>query len=220
MVAVVRDKLYEGHWSAVPAVWRVVHTHAASLQAATCMSLGDGDAAARACDSALLLGAPVLDGVAARLASELCAGAEGPGKRRRADVPAVFVAEPVAADGPWRAQHSAINADIARCIQGASTSPVPAIPPPDLVSFGEYMRRGEPVVLVGGAAHWPALRRWNDPAYLLRRAGRRTVPVELGAAYTDADWQQQLTTLEHFIHDHVLHPGPKVRAWRRGVCVR
>ena len=41
---------------------------------------------------------------------------------------------------------------------------------------------GRPVVIHGGMEGWPALARWQDPSYLERVAGRRTVPVEVRMA--------------------------------------
>ena len=45
----------------------------------------------------------------------------------------------------------------------------------------------------------PALQRWQDLNYLDRVAGGRSVPVELGRAYTDDNWQQRLMPLREFL---------------------
>ena len=52
--------------------------------------------------------------------------------------------------------------------------------------------------------HWPALNRWKHVKYLLRVAGARTVPVELGSSYASNDWSQQLMTLQEFVYHYVL----------------
>lgn len=39
--------------------------------------------------------------------------------------------------------------------------------------------------------------------YLLQLAGHRTVPVELGARYTDQDWSQNLMTVGEFISQYI-----------------
>lgn len=39
--------------------------------------------------------------------------------------------------------------------------------------------------------------------YLLQLAGHRTVPVELGARYTDQDWSQNLMTVGEFISQFI-----------------
>jgi lysine-specific demethylase 8 len=54
--------------------------------------------------------------------------------------------------------------------------------------------------------HWPALQRWQSPGYLLRKAGPRTVPVELGSHYLAAGWGQQLMPLAEFLARHILSP--------------
>lgn len=41
--------------------------------------------------------------------------------------------------------------------------------------------------------------------YLLRTAGLRTVPVEIGSSYTNTAWTQRLLTLDAYIHDYVLN---------------
>ena len=61
----------------------------------------------------------------------------------------------------------------------------------------------------GAMAHWPALQRWADPAYLLAAAGPRTVPVELGAHYLAPGWGQALMPFSAFVAAHLLaDPGP------------
>lgn len=52
--------------------------------------------------------------------------------------------------------------------------------------------------------HWPAVSRWQRPQYFLDVAGLRTVPVELGQHYLDADWGQALMPLADFITQHML----------------
>jgi len=70
--------------------------------------------------------------------------------------------------------------------------------PPDLGTFQRHCvsnvcAYGRPFVARQFAQSWPALERWQDPAYLLRRAGPgRHVPVESGRTYTDPQWGQGL----------------------------
>ncbi|XP_056630603.1 lysine-specific demethylase 8 isoform X1 [Diorhabda sublineata] len=56
-----------------------------------------------------------------------------------------------------------------------------------------------PVKLTGCLEHWPASKKWLDLNYLLELAGDRTVPVEIGSHYVDANWSQKLMTLKEFI---------------------
>lgn len=52
--------------------------------------------------------------------------------------------------------------------------------------------------------HWPATKKWLDVNYLLRIAGDRTVPIEVGSHYADENWSQKLMTLKDFIYKHYL----------------
>ncbi|KXZ43695.1 hypothetical protein GPECTOR_83g307 [Gonium pectorale] len=83
---------------------------------------------------------------------------------------------------------------------------VPACEAPGLEEFLlEYMGTGEPVVVTGAMEHWPALSRWQDMSYLVRAAGLRTVPVEVGRHYLADGWGQQLMPLADFLRTHILH---------------
>lgn len=58
--------------------------------------------------------------------------------------------------------------------------------------------------------HWNALKLWKDPKYLVKVAGVRTVPVEIGSRYTEEDWSQHLLTLADFIDSHLNKPSEKI----------
>lgn len=48
---------------------------------------------------------------------------------------------------------------------------------------------------------WRAIDRWSSGDYLLRTAGPgRMVPVELGRAYDEEGWSQQIMPFEDFLH--------------------
>lgn len=49
-----------------------------------------------------------------------------------------------------------------------------------------------PAQIMGVVEHWPAFNRWRDPGYLLRVAGCRTVPVEVGSHYLAEEWRQDM----------------------------
>lgn len=53
-------------------------------------------------------------------------------------------------------------------------------------------------------SHWPAREKWLDVNYLLKIAGDRTVPVEIGSHYADENWSQKLMTLKEFIRKYYL----------------
>ncbi|RKO85046.1 hypothetical protein BDK51DRAFT_43618, partial [Blyttiomyces helicus] len=72
-----------------------------------------------------------------------------------------------------------------------------AFPAPSLLSFSGHLstRNPTPILIRSALTHWPALstRPWSDLEYLRATAGAsRTVPVELGARYTDSGWTQTL----------------------------
>lgn len=52
--------------------------------------------------------------------------------------------------------------------------------------------------------HWPAMTKWTDVQYLLKVAGERTVPVEVGSHYADENWSQKLMTIRDFIRNYYL----------------
>ncbi|KAK7404496.1 hypothetical protein VNO78_05437 [Psophocarpus tetragonolobus] len=63
----------------------------------------------------------------------------------------------------------------------------------------DHYLSGCPVIISDCMAHWPAKTKWNDEDYLLRVAGDRTVPVEVGKNYLCAEWKQELITFSEFI---------------------
>lgn len=59
-------------------------------------------------------------------------------------------------------------------------------------------------------SHWPASKNWLDLNYLLKLAGDRTVPIEIGSHYADENWSQKLMTLRDFIKEYFLSGGPQI----------
>ena len=82
----------------------------------------------------------------------------------------------------------------------------------------EFRRHREtndaPVVIRGGAADWPAVRAWRDPAYWLRQThgGRRMVPIELGSKYTDEEWSQKILDVRTFVTRYLCHTSKPSRS--------
>ncbi|XP_027353778.1 lysine-specific demethylase JMJ30-like isoform X2 [Abrus precatorius] len=71
---------------------------------------------------------------------------------------------------------------------------------PSLEKFlKDHYLSGSPVVISDCMVHWPAKMKWNDVDYLLRVAGDRTVPVEVGKNYLCAEWKQELITFSEFL---------------------
>jgi hypothetical protein len=71
--------------------------------------------------------------------------------------------------------------------------------PPVQTFFTEHFLPRRPVVVDHATTCWPAHQRWADPHYLLRLAGHRTVPVELGTDYRASGWSQVTMTLHEFM---------------------
>ena len=85
--------------------------------------------------------------------------------------------------------------------------PIPEFLRPSLASFKEHMYSSRsPLVLLDTLSHWPALDRWSDPEYWMRKTlgGRRLVPVELGKMYTDKEWGQKIMTFREFMANFMM----------------
>ncbi|CAH1119822.1 unnamed protein product [Phaedon cochleariae] len=82
---------------------------------------------------------------------------------------------------------------------------------PSLEHFNKtYFLPQQPVKLKGCMEHWPASKKWLDINYLLKIAGDRTVPIEVGSHYVDENWSQKLMTLREFITRHYLSDSGNV----------
>ena len=85
-----------------------------------------------------------------------------------------------------------------------------------------YMQSKRPVILTGCIDHWPAMEKWRSDQlresdndrhadsvpfsfdYLIKLAGDRTVPIELGSRYSDDDWTQKLMTIADFVQQYCM----------------
>jgi hypothetical protein len=69
-----------------------------------------------------------------------------------------------------------------------------------------------PIIIENALEHWPALheRPWRSPSYLLEQTlgGRRLVPIEVGASYTDPTWSQKIITFHSFLSTYMFSPTP------------
>ncbi|KAL9907764.1 jumonji domain containing 5 [Glossina fuscipes fuscipes] len=62
-----------------------------------------------------------------------------------------------------------------------------------------YVEREQPVLLLNTLTEWPALKLWPDLNYILKLAGNRMVPIEIGSNYSNEEWSQQLMKLRDFL---------------------
>ncbi|XP_034107335.1 bifunctional peptidase and arginyl-hydroxylase JMJD5 isoform X1 [Drosophila albomicans] len=58
----------------------------------------------------------------------------------------------------------------------------------------------QPTLLLNTLNHWTALSKWRDLNYLLKMAGNRTVPIEIGSNYASDEWSQQLVKIRDFLY--------------------
>eukprot|EP00873_Tetraselmis_striata_P021099 jgi/Tetstr1/441363/TSEL_029612.t1 len=195
------EKLHSGYWRSVPVVWR-------ELYALSCLL---------AAGSHLLQSEPSR-GMAQAL-RELDMGAMMGGPRLASAVAAAAGACQMALQAPLAQQASLRGGEAARGQEEVTVS-LPEgsldagngrlVPCRTLPSLEEFLLEhmlagegGEPVVIEGGMAGWPAMSRWADLGYLKHQCGFRTVPVEVGEHYLADGWTQRLMTLSDFITRHV-----------------
>ena len=139
------------------------------------------------CDMGLLMGAPVCDHLLRRIASA-CHQQTSPKPKDKA----LFE----------QSKHKKQRIDPVL----KPETRLPAVDCPSVEFFKlHYMDSAEPVVLKNVIDYWPALgcRKWTIE-YIKSVAGKRTVPIEIGARYTDSSWTQKLLTVEEFIDRYIL----------------
>ncbi|XP_018575765.1 jmjC domain-containing protein 5-like [Anoplophora glabripennis] len=199
----LQDELNTGHWSEVPIHIRHCFTSASFIKCLIILKSAESfdlellRKCVKCLDMGLLLGAPLRDNfelltTAAKYISELitkvsehlCESqkieSSEPGKRKFCDY--------------YRSRFEKLNA-----------IEIDGVECPSLEYFHtRYFSTQIPVKLKGCMEHWPATRKWMDVNYLLRIAGDRTVPIEIGSHYADENWSQKLMTLKDFIYKHYL----------------
>lgn len=189
-----KEELNMGHWSTVPESQRKLYSVTSFLKviailqkAKDCKTVDETEkqleSALKAVDMGLLLGASFHKQLthAANLLSS-----------------ALYKGEELDVDMP-----SLTGTSVKLC--KVATDPVPELHRPALETFSiQHFYPRIPVKLTGCIEHWPALTRWKHVNYLLRVAGARTVPIELGSSYAENNWSQQLMTVQQFIHQYVL----------------
>ncbi|NXC89104.1 KDM8 protein, partial [Cercotrichas coryphoeus] len=199
------EKLNAGPWREIGKGWRQVYAYGCLFGALAEVAAGRPLArAVRLCDLGLLLGAAVLDNVLARLVRAL---------QPHLPLPLPLPLPPHR-PGPARAAPSGrAGSGPEPPLQRGRPPPPPAVPPgeaiphlrcPSLEHFRDnYLIPQRPVVLEGVMDHWPCMKKWSVH-YFCEVAGCRTVPVELGARYTDEEWSQQLMTVSDFVSQYIM----------------
>ncbi|XP_013117771.2 bifunctional peptidase and arginyl-hydroxylase JMJD5 isoform X1 [Stomoxys calcitrans] len=71
---------------------------------------------------------------------------------------------------------------------------------PSVQEFNEKCFTAQmPALLLNTINHWPALDKWLNLNYILKLAGNRTVPIEIGSNYATDEWSQQLMKIKDFL---------------------
>ncbi|XP_067651696.1 bifunctional peptidase and arginyl-hydroxylase JMJD5-like [Haliotis asinina] len=198
------EKLNTGYWKDVDVNWRYAYT-VSSLMKVYCQCLllneqkGDVSLAdiMKSCDMGLLMGAPMLDNILARVSSLIQSIFNPPGKQHCVDT----VPE------PKRMKIADVRINKDRCVSQCSC--------PSLQTFKEsYMDKQQAVIVTDAMDFWPALsfRKW-DLAYIKQKAGYRTVPIELGSKYTEESWSQSLMTITEFIEHYIENPTQETKGY-------
>ena len=197
------EKLHTGDWKDVAVAWRDAYSLATIVQLSQGREPADAKASMRALDVAALVGGPAFRDEVDRAidAFQKALDAQRPQKKRRCadegapDSP-LLLGEPPEGGAPTLPPGSGIG--------GIAHAELPP-----LESFlTEHMAgEGVPLIITGLVSTWPAAQRWRDPAYLLRLAGARTVPVEVGEHYLAPSWRQELMPLARFLEAHLRSGG-------------
>jgi len=213
MSHLVWERLNTGHWAEVWPGWRRLYGLLMVARVAAVARLArDGGPGhhedtvrdlVRMCDLGLLLGGPdLLGGMLETLAQDMTEHLSSTGEDF-AEASVVAKKARLAAPRPRLSEHSL---RLPLPLSEVATASCPSIP--EFVASCVAPRRV--TRLTGAMEDWPALQLWS-PRHLVRLAGPRTVPVELGGRYTDHDWTQQLMTVDQFVSEHLTSPRPGAR---------
>lgn len=196
VVDYLHEELNTGHWSDVPISIRQCFTIASFIKCLIILKVADKfdinllQTALKSIDLGLLLGAPLnlneelLTDTAKYLALEI--------DELRSD----------SSTSNIKIGNEPLNTSV---YKNLIAKEIPIVNIPSLEQFNEsYFIPQIPVKLKGCMDQWPACKRWLNVNYLLKIAGDRTVPIEIGSHYLDENWSQKLMTLKDFILKHYL----------------
>lgn len=182
------EKLHTGHWKDVSLEWRLLYSLSCLVKACVLLTLYGNIAASEAmlqCDKALMMGSPVTNDIIQMLVAELMTELTW-------DTSAT-------ADAQLYCNSNKIEPPII-------TQPLPIHYNIPLLQFQNEIMGREPILINEVMNHWPCMsdRKWSI-GYLLKVAGMRLVPVEIGQLYTSTDWSQKLLKMSDYIKDYVIN---------------
>ncbi|XP_044159758.1 bifunctional peptidase and arginyl-hydroxylase JMJD5 [Bufo gargarizans] len=207
------EKLNGCNWRDVSRDWRTVYSYGCLFKVVgSCAGLVfNKEEALRVCDMSLLLGAEIMNNVISRIIQIL----SDPLSKDSVEPPECATVptherQKRQRDTQGKESESEQNGKIPEKIPRPLTpalhveTTIPTVRCPSLEHFRHnYLIPQKAVILEGAIDHWPCMKKWSV-AYLQKVAGCRTVPVELGSRYTDAEWSQSLMTVNEFINNYIL----------------
>ncbi|XP_068123312.1 bifunctional peptidase and arginyl-hydroxylase JMJD5 isoform X2 [Hyperolius riggenbachi] len=214
------EKLNGCNWRDVSRDWRTAYSYGCLYKAVgLCGSAGVAqrpeDEALRVCDMALLLGAEIINNVMSRIISVLKTATQSEEFQEKSDHPPRRLKrhrDNQGKDLDTGPEASRIPEKISRSLSPvlSANTTVPIVRCPSLELFRQnYLIPQKPVILEGVIDHWPCMKKWSVE-YIQQVAGCRTVPVELGSRYTDAEWSQRLMTVNEFIDKYILDQPDRI----------
>ena len=197
---VILDKTWEhlntGYWKDVKLVWRLIFSFASLMKTYSLYRSGQPEAALKACDMGLLMGAPIFQNILGTLASKLST-------LKKRDEGVCVNLSTIDEQPVCKKTKPATDEGIESRMD--SRFMIKRVESPSLIKFQElYLHAQKPVIITKCMDYWPAMgaRRWNIN-YLQNVAGSRTVPVEIGDKYTSETWTQTLMTVNNFIEKYI-----------------
>ncbi|VDD81617.1 unnamed protein product [Mesocestoides corti] len=198
----VREKLNTGYWRDVPEFWREAYSLLRYASVLSCLSI---PSAAEEYDAEYILW-QLDDALIMGHSDDVCECIT----KLASLVNAFLVDSLPSMDFPTHySDVNAVTPDLTTLtFPDEVISELQRIHQPSLTEFTDILAAGIPVIITGAMSHWPACDEASDhywsPAYWSRTAGYRTVPVEIGSAYTDESWGQRLITVNRFFETFVL----------------
>ncbi|KAK6983765.1 lysine-specific demethylase 8 [Biomphalaria glabrata] len=230
----VWEELNTGYWKDVPMCWRQVYSLVSVIKALSESALLsdssrniDHMTILKTCDMGLLMGAPILNNILARMSREFqeAFGILGKWKREKTDEDSLdFTQEKKQkCEDPKTTNDSSERKDetasdfisLPPPIKTQKTREVPRCSCPSVEMFqAMFHDPRHPVIITDAIGYWPALttRKWSID-YLRSVAGCRTVPVEIGARYTEDSWTQKLITINELIDIYMKNANSETKAY-------
>lgn len=204
LIEYVREKLNTGYWRDVPGFWRESYSLLRLASVLSCLSASKDD---NDCDVVYVMWL-LDDALIMGHSDSLCEAITSLASQANA-----FLTEHLPARSfPTRYSDADVPSSelTSFTYSGEVISELRRFHQPSIAEFTDILAAGIPVIITGAMSHWPACSKTSDhywsPAYWSKMAGYRTVPIEVGSAYTDESWGQRLVTVNQFFETFILNP--------------